>query len=130
MVSNAFASRAQQNGSEGSANTADITAFCSSLEELGFTVRPCESVKEATARVKELHVSEKLRCVVFDIYDYSDGNTTHDLTFDSVRESIARLVKKDSAFATQYRAVLPGRFCLIDAMSSLDYPPRACVACL
>lgn len=125
MVSNAFASRAQQNGSEGSANTSEITGFCSSLEELGFTVRPCDSVKEATARVKELHVSEKLRCVVFDIYDYSEGNTAHDVTFDNVRESIARLVNKGSAFAKQFQPVMPGRFCLVDAMSSLDYKPRA-----
>ncbi len=36
-----------------------------------YYVRQCDTVKEATARIKELHVSKKFRCAVFDMCDYS-----------------------------------------------------------
>lgn len=75
VVSSAFASAASGNRAAPKANAgsgeADIRTLCSDLEAMGFYVRQCDTVKEATARIQELHVSKKFRCAIFDVCNYA-----------------------------------------------------------
>ena len=140
VVSGAFVSAAKSGGNKGGGRS-EINTLCSDLEAAGFYVRQCDSMKEATARTKELHISKKLRCVIYDIYDYSKnsqqksnfgfnsnqtpGQSKTDITVDNVMSSLNDLTDEGSTFGLKYSPIDSCRFSALDTMSSMDYNDRS-----
>jgi len=54
--------------------SSSVHTLCTELEAMGYSIRRCDTIKEASARSKELATSGKLRCVIFDMLDYSKSS--------------------------------------------------------
>eukprot|EP00750_Incisomonas_marina_P014138 INCI17609.11.p1 GENE.INCI17609.11~~INCI17609.11.p1 ORF type:complete len:5029 (+),score=1065.32 INCI17609.11:298-15384(+) len=60
VVSGAFVSASKQGGGNKGSGAAEINTLVTDLEGMGYYVRQCDSIKEAMARTKELHISKKI----------------------------------------------------------------------
>ena len=137
VVSGAFVSASKGGGKATGAS--DINTLCTDLEGMGYYVRQCDSIKEATARIKELHISKKLRCVIFDVYDYTKNQqnanrnaygsagpaaSKSDITFANIANCLSDMTSEDSTFAIKYSPIETCRFASMDTMSTLVYDQR------
>jgi hypothetical protein len=92
-----------------------------------YYVRQCDTVKEAEARVKELHVAKKLRCVVFDMRNYPGASS--DISHYSAGECMRQLTLSESAFGKKFvwiaiqQPACVGRFCMITYLAQRSGPP-------